>query len=149
MRTVRLLGALVLLGCGDNQEPAEADALWDRIHAENYRSFARAPGYEQRRESNTAHSDFVDIYVNDVLAGAIDGGPITAWPVGSLVVKDGFDSGGSLALVAVLDKRADGWFYAEYMDVENGEAKYSGRPDICLGCHVPGNDEVLAFGFPQ
>ena len=45
---------MALAACGDNQEPAEADALWARIHEENYRGFARAPGYEQRQPSNTA-----------------------------------------------------------------------------------------------
>jgi hypothetical protein len=136
--------------CGDNQEPEEADALWARIHQEDYRSFAHAPGYEQRQPSNTAHSDFVDIYVNEVLEQVLTAGdPIAAWPVGSLIVKDGFDSGGSLALVAVLDKRADGWFFAEYNDTEAGTAKYSGQPDICLGCHDAGSDEVLAFTLPQ
>ncbi len=136
--------------CGDNQEPAEADALWERIHAEDYRSFARAPGYETRQPSNTAHSDFVDIYVNDAVEEVLTAGePAAAWPVGSLIVKDGFDSGGALALVAVLDKREDGWFFAEYNDTEAGTAKYSGQPDICLGCHDAGSDEVLAFSLPQ
>jgi hypothetical protein len=137
------------LGCGDNQEPEEAEALWERIHAENYRGFARAPGYETRQPSNTAHSSQVDIYVNDVLAQALAGGPISTWPVGSLIVKDGFSDDGTLELVAVLDKREGGWFWAEYTDVEAGEAKYSGAPEICLDCHASGSDYVRAFTFPQ
>ncbi|HZO16265.1 MAG TPA: hypothetical protein VFB62_23485 [Polyangiaceae bacterium] len=145
---MRILLALVLLcACGDNQDPEEAKAMWERIHQENYRGFARAPGYETRQPSNTAHSDQVDIYVNDVLAQAQPG--IASWPVGSLIVKDGFTSDGELELVAVMDKRDDGWFWVEYNDVAAGEAKYSGKPDICTGCHESGADFVRAFTFPE
>jgi hypothetical protein len=141
-----LVGALV--ACGDNQEPEEAEALWERIHGENYRGFARAPGYEARRPSNTAHSDQVDIYVNDVLFDSLSQQGLAAWPLGSLIVKDGFTSDGELALVAVMDKRDSGWFWAEYTDVESGDAKYSGAPAICTDCHASGSDFVRAFGFP-
>ena len=143
-----LLITLSLCACGDDQEPEQAAQLWDRIHAENYRGFARAPGYDTRQPSDTAHSDAVDIYVNATLADALAGEPISSWPVGSLIVKDGF-SGDDLDLIAVMDKRSDGWFYAEYTDVEDGDALYSGKPDICTDCHSSGADFVRAFGFPQ
>ena len=141
--------ALAPMGCGDDQQPAEAAALWDRIHAENYRGFARAPGYDARTPSNTAHSDQVDIYINQTVVDALAGGAITEWPVGSLIVKDGFDSDGDHALVAVLDKRADGWFWTEYTDLESSDALYSGKPDVRIDCHSSGADFVRAFSLPQ
>lgn len=136
-------------GCGDSQAPDEARALWDRINSENYRSFSRAPGYETTEPSNAPHGDSVDIYVNDVLQAALDAGEaIESWPEGSLIVKDGFDGDGELELIAVMDKQSDGWFYAEWTDVESGEAKFSGQPAVCVNCHASGADAVQAFGFP-
>jgi hypothetical protein len=149
MRATLLLLA-TLCGCGDddNQAPEEAEALWKRIHAENYRAFARAPGYDQRQPTTAPHGSTVDIYVNAVVQGVLDKGQaVSAWPVGSLIVKDGFDGGGALEIVAVMDKRDDGWFWAEYD--ASGEALFSGRPDTCTGCHGSGADFVRAFGFPK
>jgi hypothetical protein len=140
--------ALASSGCGDNQEPEKADAFWQQIHDQGYESFARAPGYEQRRQSNAPHGDEVDIYVNATVKAAYDQGPpLSAWPLGSLVVKNGFDDAGDLELVAAMEKRDDGWFWAEW-DAE-GSAKYSGQPELCTGCHASGADSVRAFGFPQ
>ena len=146
--TCALLGSL-LIGCGDNQEPEEAVVLWNRIQSEDYRSFERAPGFEMRQPSNTAHSDAVDIYVNSVLTDALASGEtLSEWPVGSLIVKDGFNNDGELDLVAVMDKRDTGWFWAEYTEFETGDALFSGSPGICTGCHESGADFVRAFGFP-
>ena len=139
---------LGLPGCGDNQEPSEARDLWSTIQDEDYRSFQRAPGYETRQASDTAHSDQVDIYVNSVLADSLASGEaLGSWPVGSLIVKDGFRSNDTLALVAVMEKRSAGWFYAEYTTFA-GDALYSGAPEVCVNCHSSGSDFVRAFGFP-
>lgn len=142
--------ALSALGaCGDNQQPAEARALWRHLQEIDYRSFARAPGYETRQPSNAPHSGRVDTYVNDVVAAALDAGePLDEWPIGSLIVKDGF-AGSRLDLVAVMEKRDDGWFWAEYVDPGSGEAKYSGTPGICIDCHDRGGDFVRAFPLPE
>ncbi|MCW5830981.1 MAG: cytochrome P460 family protein [Labilithrix sp.] len=140
------LCALGLLACGDDQAPEDASALLSRIRSENYRGWARAPGYETRRPSDAPHSDAVDIYVNSVVSAALaEGTPRAEWPVGSIIVKDGWD-GGDLELIAVMEKRSDGWFWAEYFD---DESKYSGRPSICTGCHESGSDYVLAFALPK
>ena len=82
--------ALLGLGCGDNQDPAGAQELFDRINALDYRnSFDKAPGFEQRQPSNTAHSDFSAIYINEVVADVLaDGTPLTEWPLDSLIIKD-------------------------------------------------------------
>ncbi len=134
-----------LAACADDEAPDDAAGLLARIRADDYRSWARAPGYERRRDADSPHADQVDIYVNDVVANALAGGPITAWPVGSIVVKDGFD-GDALELIAVMEKRADGWFWAEYFD---DVSRYSGTPEVCTGCHADGDDGVMAFGLPR
>ena len=141
--------ALVAFGgaCGDNQDPEGARALWQSIHAQDYRAFQRAPGYETKRDSNAPHRDQVLIYINQRVADALSAGPtIDAWPEGSLIVKEGFD-GSDLELVAVMEKRSTGWYWAEYD--ASGDPSYSGAPQLCTDCHRSGADYVRAFGFPQ
>lgn len=147
LRAVALALVAPVFGCGDNQDPQGADALWHQIHDLNYRGFSRAPGYEVRRDSNAPHGGAVDIYVNATVRSALDARtPLTEWPAGSLIVKDGWD-GDENVLVAAMEKRADGWYWAEW----NGEgtAKYSGKPDLCIDCHSSGADHVRAFPFPR
>lgn len=146
MLPLALLGALV--GCKDNQDPDGADALWDRIHTEGYRTWARAPGYATRKASFTAHARAVDIYVNPTIAQALEAqAPLRAWPEGSMVVKDGFSKDGDLAIVAVMEKRSDGWYWVEF-DGE-GEPLFSGRPRVCIDCHArSAHDFTWGFGLP-
>src|SRR5262245_43089218 len=109
-----LAGACALAGCGDDQDPDGAAELWKRIHAQGYRSWMRAPGCETRKASAAPHGDAVDIYVNPVIQAALSGpGPLTGWPDGSLIVKDGF-SGGDPHIVAAMEKTGSKWFWAEW-----------------------------------
>lgn len=151
LRMVFLGMALALLasltsGCRDDQAPDEAAELWTRIHDAQYRSWVRAPGYATRKPTDAPHSDAVEIFVNDVVENALGGSAITAWPDGSIIVKDGYDSDGSLDIVAAMEKRGTEWFWVEWS--EAGESLYSGKPNICTDCHAPGADGVRAFGFP-
>jgi hypothetical protein len=143
-----LLAALALLAaaCGDNQDPAGADALWASLHEGGYRTWARAPGYATRQPTSAPHGDAVEIFVNDVVAGALASGAITTWPEGARIVKDAYE-GDEVTVVAALEKRADGWFWAEWS--ADGAAKYSGKPDLCIGCHASGGDFVRAFPLPE
>jgi hypothetical protein len=141
-----LLALSSLVACGDNQDDTGARALLARVRADQYRTWDRAPGFEQRKTSTAPHGNAVDIYVNDVVAevlalGEHDG----AWPEGATIVKDGFD-GSALELTAIMQKRKDGWYWAEY-DAD-GDPDYSGHPDICLDCHKSGSDFVRAFRLP-
>lgn len=147
LSTALVLLACALLGaCGDNQDDAGARALLARVRADGYRSWDRAPGYESRRASSAPHSEDVDIYVNDRVAEVLAlGEPTTAWPEGSVIVKDGFD-GSELELIAIMEKRADGWYWAEYDS--DGDPDYSGHPEICTDCHQSGSDAVRAFRLP-
>jgi hypothetical protein len=146
MRASLLALAVLVTACGDNQDDAGARALLARVRADDYRSWQRAPGYEARRSSNAPHGGAVDIYVNDVVAEALTRGEsLEAWPVGSLIAKDGFD-GSKLELTALMEKRDDGWYWAEYDG--DGDPSYSGHPDLCIDCHRRGSDYVRAFGLP-
>lgn len=142
-----VIAALALGACGDDQDPAGAKELLSRVRAESYRSWMRAPGWETRRNTTAPHADEVDIYVNAILADALASPtPLTEWPVGSIVAKDGF-SGDDLCIIALMEKRETGWFFAEYHG--DGESFFSGTPDVCTGCHTRfPNDRIRAFNLP-
>jgi len=148
--TLFLFLVLVCVGCDKNHEPEKAAELWERIHAEKYQDFARAPGYETRQPSNTSHSDFSEIFINQILVDALASETaLEIWPEGSLIVKDGYNSSGEHSLIAVMEKQDGEWFFAEYLDLPSSEAKFSGRPAVCVDCHALGSDSVHAFPLPQ
>jgi len=139
-------GVCFVSACGDNQDDAGARKLLADAQSERYRSWERAPGWPARTQSSAPHGDEVDIYVNDVVAAALSAGePLSAWPLGSMLAKDGWD-GSELEHIALMEKRADGWFWAE-LDGD-GEPAYSGHPDLCIDCHARGSDYVRAFKLP-
>ena len=145
MLPLALLGALV--GCKDNQDPDGADAPGIGS-TRGLPHGARAPGYAKSKASFTAHARAVDIYVNPTIAQALEAqAPLRAWPEGSMVVKDGFSKDGDLAIVAVMEKRSDGWYWVEF-DGE-GEPLFSGRPRVCIDCHArSAHDFTWGFGLP-
>lgn len=146
--TAALLAVGSLAACGDDQDPEGAADLLERLRAADYRSWERAPGFADRRTSSAPHGDEVEIFVNDVVAGALaDGTALDAWPAGSIIAKDGYDEDGSLSLVAAMEKREDGWYWAEW-DGETDESKYSGKPATCIDCHASGDDYVRGFDLP-
>jgi hypothetical protein len=141
-----IAGAGLLLGCGDNQDDAGARELLSEVRADEYRTWDRAPGYDARRSSDAPHGGAVDIYINDLVAEVLAfGDPLSGWPEGSIIVKDGFD-GSDLELIAIMEKRSDGWYWAEYDS--DGDPDYSGRPSVCIDCHRDGSDYVRAFRLP-
>lgn len=145
--------ALASAACGQDDDPEGARVLWAKINAgPGFRSWDRAPGFPTRKPSFTAHASAVEIFVNGDLTNALSAprqAALTEWPVGSVIVKEGF-RGDSRKLVAVMEKRADGWFWAEYDD--GGDAIYSGRPSVCVDCHDNRkgySDWVYAFELPR
>jgi hypothetical protein len=156
VRRAALLAFLLLLGCRQNDDPEGARALYAKANeGAGFRSapWRRAPDFPERKPSFTAHSREVEIWVNEPMVKALDGKErITEWPVGSIVVKEGF-SGGDRQIIAIMEKRADGWHWAE-MDGE-GEPLWSapnGKPEICLECHdnrAKYSDWVYSFEFPR
>ena len=150
MRSALLMVTLLTLalgvgGCGDDQEPQRARDFWERIQAEDYRSWARAPGYEGREPSRAAHGDEVEIFVNDVVVADLALAEANEWSDGAVIVKDGYDDG-ELCFVAGMAKEDGEWFWVEY-DGE-GDTLYSGAPSLCTGCHELGDDFVRAFFLP-
>jgi hypothetical protein len=135
-----------VIACGGEEiDEAGAAELWQRIHAEDYRAWDRAPGWESRQPTVSAHGHTADIFVNAVVTSAIQTPDLTAWPLDSLLVKDSY-RGDSLALVAVMEKRADGWYFAEWDD--GGDAKFAGSPSVCLDCHGAAPDFIFSAVLP-
>lgn len=141
-----VLSGLLLAACGEDQDPAGAEAFWNAIQAEDYRSWQRAPGYESRVESRSAHGDAVDIFVNQVVVDALAVETTSSWPTGSIIVKDGYE-GGDLTFIAGMEKRDSGWFWVEYNG--DGDTLFSGAPTVCTGCHRIGDDWVRGFFLPN
>jgi hypothetical protein len=144
--------ALVLpvVGCRQNDDPEGARALFQKAESS---ALVRAPGYPGRTPSFTAHSKEVEIWVNEPIAKALAGpDPISAWPIGSLVRKEGF-SGDKRTLVALMEKRADGWYWAETDgDGESLTSASDGKPSVCVDCHgnrAKYSDWVYSFELPK
>jgi hypothetical protein len=137
-----------VVSCGDDQDPEGAKDLLQSVRDDDYTSWARAPGYEGREPSSAPHGDQVEIFMNDVVEQALAAGDaLSEWPVGSVIAKDGYTDDGELELIAIMEKRDDGWYWAEY-DGE-GESIYSGKPSVCIDCHASGSDYVRAFSLPR
>jgi hypothetical protein len=147
-RNLRIVSAVCLsAACGTSEEEEQAVNLLEQVREQGYRTWQRAPGWEARLPSDAPHGNEVDIYVNDVVSAALAGGEaLEAWPLGSIIAKDGW-SGQSLKLVALMEKRSAGWFWAEFD--EHDEALYAGTPALCTSCHELGSDYVRAFSLPS
>ena len=150
--TTSLLTLLALTGCRESTEPEEANRLWlDLIQADYRTNWMPAPGFESRVPSRAAHDDEVQIFVNPDVQNVLDTSTaIEEWPVGSIVVKDGY-GGNDISLVAAMEKtrrgtEPDTWFWAEYTG--DGDVLFSGTPTICTGCHQIGDDFIRGFFFP-
>jgi hypothetical protein len=141
-----LLSCVHVAGCRQNDEPEEAEDLLASV--EGYREWARAPGFEERRPSQAAHGEAVEIFISAEVVDAFAAlpGELAQWPTGSVIVKEGFDGAGEKQLTAIMEKRQSGWFWAEYDS--QGEVLYSGAPKICTDCHATGSDFVRAFALP-
>jgi hypothetical protein len=143
----------VLVAFAACAEPPDDRDLLARVQEDDYRAWARAPGWETPLEpaAGGPHGSFLDVFVNDAMQAVIDvGAGIDAWPDGSIVAKDAYtdEAGENLRFIALMEKEDGEWFWAEYHG--DGEVAYAGVAEpTCTQCHDAGADGVLAFGFPQ
>lgn len=144
-----LLGSALALACGaadENQDAAGASELLERVRADDYSSWSRPPGFEQRTPAQRAHGQLVDLFVNDSVAAVLAAAePVPALPTGSLIVKDAYKDD-QLHAIAIMEKRSDGWYWAEYDAA--GTVTSSGHPEGCQQCHRASKDYVRSFAVP-
>lgn len=140
-----LVGGWLLAGLGctaDSREAAadrEAVDLLGQARAAVYVDWAEMPGFDPTAPSISPHGQTSSIYLNRVLAEAIADGP--PWPVGSVVVKDGW-ADGDVLVRALMRKDEAGWFYALF-DADD-RIVAAGVPNHCLDCHDDGRDQLLS-----
>jgi hypothetical protein len=157
MRRFVIVLAVAAAGCRQNDDPDGAKALYAKVNAgAGFKSapWSRAPGFPERKPSFSAHSTEVEIWINEPMVKALAGpDQITAWPEGSIVVKEGFASATKRNLVAIMEKRRDGWYFTE-LDGD-GEPLWSasdGKPSICIDCHdnrASYSDSIYSFELPR
>lgn len=152
LRRLLLMAPFALLPAACATDDADARALLDQVRADDYRrSYARPPGWEMpRAPSDGPHGTHVDIYVDDLVVQTLEERSPSAWPEGSIIVKDGSNDsrGEDLRFVALMEKRGDAWFWAEY-DVDDELVVAGLDVDVCSGCHAAGSDGVRAFALPS
>jgi hypothetical protein len=149
MKTRWSLLAIGALGCdGALIDRDGAQTLWSEIHEFDYPSWSPAPRYDTPQPTLRAHGHTAIVYLNPVMRDAIGAGAsLSAWPEGSLLVKDSFNEHGEPYLVAAMKKESTGWFYAEWSAA--GEPLHAGSPEVCLGCHRAAADEVFSVQLPR
>ena len=85
--------------------------------------------------------------MNEQVARTLAGPSVSEWPVGSKIVKDGFDKSGRQVVTAYMHKTSEGWFFAEWR--ENGDLIRSGlKVPACAACHARGTDSTRSFKLP-
>ncbi len=143
-RALSAAGALapLLIATACAEDDGEARALLASVQSQNYRTWSHAPGWETRSPSH-AHTQTSDIFTNDALSAALVTDPTHSnVPEGSLIVKDGYNAD-HLALIAIMQKRSTGWYWAEYS--ATGDPSFFGQPSVCINCHQLGTDFIRAF----
>ena len=143
---------LLLAGCEEPLQPvSEPPTLL--AEAGDYTTWARPKNRAERQPVVAPHGGFVDIYINDVVvadqAMVLPEG-LPAWSDEAMVVLAGYDAmaGGSLVQVAVMQKQGGVWAWEQY-DGSSDEPRFSGRPDVCVGCHSAGEDFIRSFRLPD
>jgi len=134
--------------------PAPDHELLTQVQDEEYRAWSRVPGREMRQATQAPHGGLVDIFINEPVAEAVaneDGLGRTAWPEGSIIVLEGYadEVTTTLSQLAIMQKRHGVWYWEQYQGDDFERPRFSGRPDVCLGCHNTGQDFTRSFPLPK
>ncbi len=134
--------------------------LLQAVEAANYREWGRPPGREARLPTTAPHGRGVEIFLNPVMAEALanaDGKGLTAWPNGAIVVLEGYavatapehPDGAEPLQVAIMQKQNNVWYWEQYQAEDWSQPRFSGRPDVCLGCHINNHDYLRSTVLPK
>jgi hypothetical protein len=119
---------------------------WQWLREMEYRSWERAPGWDERRTTDSPHSEGKEIFIDPMIAATIGSGE-TEYPAGATIVKEGYDGSGDLAIIAAMQRLpGSGWFFAEYR-VDGSVVVEGDDPALCTRCHRGDQDGVLAFAL--
>jgi hypothetical protein len=124
------------------QEPT-ADAVWQQLQTQNYRSWPLFPGTTERYRGTDPHGAQLTTYVNELARGALAAGTFPL-PDGSIIVKENYMPDGTFDASTVMLKRQgfnpqhNDWFWAKYDAA--GTAEVSGRVEMCEACHGANRD---------
>lgn len=128
---------------------ADAAELYTQITEGNsYKGWALMPGTAEMDPGNGVHGDMITVYVSDDALAAIEN-KAGVMPNGSIILKEGYSSGGELQDIVIMQK-VDGfdpehndWYWAAYSP--DGEVLSEGSLSTCYNCHsrVESNDYIF------
>lgn len=151
---VVILVLTVLSGClADSPESAsideqEARELLVELRDMGYRQWARAPGLDTRADAVGPHGAFADVFIDSTVEAALGEKDLEAWPLGSILVCDGWSSeqGARLETIGIARKDQGGWWWALFDASDRVLA--AGEVEACISCHAAGDDFVMSVALP-
>jgi hypothetical protein len=140
-------------GSAARAEAPFEDRLWKYLQQAQYRNWAPLPGVSGNAyDGNSPHGDKVKLYANRT-AAAGEG----KLPVGSILIKENFDSSGTKLMALTVMYRAEGfnpdagdWHWTKYEADGTVSAmkgmRVTGKVGMCIECHrsAGGSDFVFA-----
>ena len=147
---------LALAGCSQPSGPSagmtEAGPatrkVWNTLLSNKaYQKWATAPGFQTRQPAKGPHGKMVQVFVDPNITRTLSGPAATAWPAGSMIVKDAFDAAGSPMQIEYMQKTSAGWYYASF-GLDGTLVKEGVNAVPCAPCHATGSDSVKSFKLP-
>ena len=152
-----LIGCVAFISCDQLVEiltpaPPEEDMPTDDMLAglpmyiSMYTSWLPKVTYPEATETGLAHGEGArTIYINEVGAMALEDADMTAYPAGTIIVKEIMDDANTfIQKVATMkktdDSRHNGWTYKKYARPDENsdytQVRGDGLPDAAEGCHA-------------